>query len=181
MLKIFLAFLLNVYVCASLAQIYQWTDNQGVVHFSDTPHAGAKKLENLDVQTYSTPPVPSSVPSIQENIEDIDEKQKEYTKVAILQPKDKLTIRNPQGYVVVSALVEPALFPGDKVQVLLDDNVIGSPQEALIFQLSGIYRGTHTIEIQVVDSEGNVIKSSPFVTIYMQNPRVNMGKPSASL
>jgi hypothetical protein len=53
--KCVLTVVLMSIVCVSYAQIYKWTDSQGVIHFSDTPHDGAQKLNIPDAQTYSPP------------------------------------------------------------------------------------------------------------------------------
>ncbi len=39
-----------------------------------------------------------------------------------------------------------------------------------------MYRGSHTIAVQVVNTEGKVLITSDMVTIYMQQPRVGMGR-----
>lgn len=174
MLRQLIVVFLSLITCASYAQVYKWTDSQGIVHFSDTPHSGAETIDNLDIQGYSTPPPQSStIPAIEN---EKAAKNKIYTQVAILQPQDQATIRNNQGYVVVAAEVLPKLFPGHKMQVVFDGKAQGTPQEGLMFQLNGIYRGSHTIAVQIVDAEGEVIKTSPSVVIYMQRPRVGMVK-----
>ena len=160
--------------CVSFAQVYKWTDSQGVIHFSDTPHAGAETINNIQTQGYSSPPIPSSVPSIQNP--STTKKQETYTKLAITQPADQSTIRNNQGYVVVTIEVEPQLLPGNSIQILFDGKAQGTPQNSLMFQLNGIYRGSHTIAVQILDANGEVLKTSPPVTIFMQRPRVGMVK-----
>jgi len=165
-------------VCASYAQIYKWTDSQGVVHFSDTPHTGAEKIDALQAQSYSTP-APSAQPAAQKHV--IKKKQESYIKVAITQPTDQATIRNNQGYVVVTADVEPKLFPGNKAQIVFDDKPQGIPQSNLTFQLNGIYRGSHTIAVQILGANGKVLKTSPSITIFMHRPRVGMVKKNVSL
>ena len=34
------------------ATVYRWTDEQGIVHYSDQPHANAEKLHVNAAQTY---------------------------------------------------------------------------------------------------------------------------------
>ncbi len=180
MLRQLFAVFLSFITCVSYAQVYKWTDSQGVVHFSDTPHSGAETINNIQIQSYSTPDASqsSTIPAIQNQM---PRKNKLYTNVAITQPADQATIRNNQGYVVVTAQVEPRLFPGNKAQIVFDGTAQGSPQESLMFQLNGIYRGSHTISVQIVDSNGEVLKTSPRVVIYMQRPRVGMVKKKAPL
>ncbi|RUR08274.1 DUF4124 domain-containing protein [Legionella sp. km772] len=178
MLRQLIAVFLSLITCAVPAQVYKWTDSQGVVHFSDTPHSGAETINNIQTQSYSTP-APTTSATMPAISNEGGKNKKVYSKIAILQPKDQATIRNNQGYVVVFTEVLPKLFPGNKLQIIFDGKAQGDPQESLMFQLNGIYRGTHTIAVQIVDENGDVIKTSPRVVIYMQRPRVGMVKHQA--
>lgn len=170
---------LALITCASFAQVYKWTDTQGVVHFSDTPHPGAESIDNIKTQDYSTPASnqqQSTVPTIKKQVV---KPQEEYTKLAITQPSDQETIRNNQGYVVVTTVVEPKLFRGNTIQIIFDGKPQGAPQTSLMFQLNNIYRGTHTIAVQILNEQGEVLQTSSEVTIFMQRPRVGMVKRPA--
>ena len=180
MLKQLMVVFLSLLTCVANAQVYKWTDSQGVVHFSDTPHFGAETLDNIQTQNYSTPPpVQSTLPVINKELN--ANTQKLYTKLAIIQPEDQATIRNNQGYALVTVEVQPKLFSGNKLQVVFDGKPQGAPQETLIFQLNGIYRGSHNVAVQIVDAAGEVIKTSPKVVFFMQRPRVGMVRNQAPL
>ena len=49
-----LAFTLMPLLCslALAATVYKWVDENGVVHYSDQPHANAEKLQVKDAQTF---------------------------------------------------------------------------------------------------------------------------------
>ncbi len=116
--KFFWGISLILLTCASYAQVYTWTDSQGVVHFSDTPHPGAEKIQIPETQTFS-PSTPTPKQEIAPaNRNNLDDSGHSYTKVAIREPENQATIRNPQGYVVVSVEVEPQLSEGDKLQLI---------------------------------------------------------------
>lgn len=176
--KVLLIVLLLIITCESYAEIYQWTDSQGVIHFSDTPHEGATKLKLPDFQTYSAPSIKQDTPPPDED--NLGEKQDKYKKIAILQPLNESTIRNNQGFIPITILLEPNLSPGDKLQIIVDGAPLGDPQPNLNFELSGIERGTHTIAVQVVNANGGVILSTDTITIYMQRPRVGMATHNGS-
>lgn len=169
----------SLVTCALHAQVYKWTDSQGVVHFSDKPHAGAVSIDNIESQSYSVP-VPTELQETSSEVKQESKKKAIYSTVTIVQPHDQITIRNNQGYLVVTAETVPNLLPEHQVQVLLDGKPQGSPQTSLMFQLNGIYRGSHTLAVQIINSNGKVIKTSPQIVIYMQRPRVGMVKKSAS-
>jgi uncharacterized protein YcfL len=182
MLRRILAALLSLTICASHAQIYRWVDSQGVVNYSDMPHAGAQAVKDSDIQSYSTPlPSSSSTEPAIEKQGDTKKSQHDYKKVVIIEPADQITIRNTQGYVLVKAEIQPKLFVGDNAQLIFDGTAQGSPQNTLSFELNGVNRGSHTIAIQVINSDGDVLKTSPAITIFMQQPRINMGKTRPSL
>lgn len=171
-----------VIICVSHAQIYKWTDSQGNVHFSDTPHEGAEIVTVPDTQSFSsptptdsqTPPKPESNGSEQTDQDDTVKLNHTYTSIAIAQPSAGATIRNNDGFVVVTAQVEPDLLTGDKLQLLYDGTALGEPQVNPVFEIKGMYRGKHSLAVQVIDAQGNVINTSEPITIYVFRPRVGM-------
>lgn len=154
---------------AGFAQIYKWTDSQGVVHFSDKPSPGAEKINLSQPSTY--PPRPSAS-SASKDEKTVESKQQEYSSLKILQPKQQATIRNNRGHVMVISQLEPELKSGDKLQIVFDGTPLSEPKPTTVFTLNDIPRGSHTLAVQVVDSQGNVLTTSEPITIYMQQPRV---------
>lgn len=159
-------------ICASHAQIYKWTDAQGNFHLSYTPQANAEKLDLPEVQTYSLPPL---------RLEDISQRKNSnektehvYTEVLIIKPLNEATIRNNDGSIEVKAHIKPNLLPGDTVQLVFDGATLGEPVSSLQFQLKGIYRGSHTLAIQILDANGDVLNTSDAITVFMFRPRVGM-------
>lgn len=163
-------------ISVSYAQVYKWTDSQGLVHFSDTPHDGAQKVKIPDAQTFSPPTIPKTQFPDQDENGKMTPKDHKYNKIVITQPTNEATIRNNDGYLIVAVQLEPNLVNGDKLQLLFDGSPLGDPQTNLIFQLNGIYRGSHTISVQALDEGGAVLNTSDPVTVFMQRPRVGMGK-----
>ncbi|KTC74886.1 hypothetical protein Lbir_0676 [Legionella birminghamensis] len=157
------------------ADIYKWVDSNGNVHFTDKPHPGAEKIELPEAQTYSPA---TNQPAETEQIEKpADEEEKEtYSYLAVSQPQNEATIRNNQGYVPIIIEIKPDLRKGDLLQILYDGEPLGDPQATTIFALNDVKRGSHTIAVQIVDAEGNVLNTSEAITIYMQRPRVGMGQ-----
>lgn len=154
------------------AQIYKWTDGDGNVHFTDKPHPGAEKVELPEVQTFSSPPIPKLPPELTQK----DKSKAVDYKVSIVDPPDQVTIRNTMGYVPVNVQVEPALKSGDKLQLMFDGMPLGEPQATTVFALRDINRGSHTLSVQVVNEKGKDIAKSKEITIFMQQPRVGMGR-----
>jgi hypothetical protein len=158
----------------SLAQIYKWTDSNGDVHFSDKPHPGAEQIQLPNSQTYS-PPLKAEVPvSTEPPPPAANTDNQPYNSVVIIQPEDQATIRNNQGYLSVIVQLDPELRPGDKIQMILDGEPIGAPQATPVFALRDINRGSHTVAVKILSSEGKELNSSNTVTVFMHQPQVGM-------
>lgn len=155
------------------AQIYKWTDSQGNVHFSDKPHQGAVKIELPEVQTFTPPAIPESKPLTNDSE---DHSTDFYKTIQIVQPESEATIRNNQGLVSVLVDLQPNLRVGDSLQLIYDGNPLGKPQTAVAFTLNNVYRGAHTVAVQLLDSNGKLISKTEPVTFYMHRPRVGMVK-----
>ncbi|MDI1351158.1 MAG: DUF4124 domain-containing protein [bacterium] len=172
--KLVLCGILTLFFCTSYAQIYKWTDEQGVVHFSDHPHQGSEKIKIPEVQAYSPPsPLKTEIPPIEPSSE---KKDSAYQSITITQPLNESTIRNNDGYVAAAVQVLPDLIKGDNLQLLFDGAPMGEPQPNVLFQLNGIFRGKHTIAVKIVDEKGETIMTSDTITFYMFRPRVGMVK-----
>lgn len=168
---IFILFLFMAFIVQ--AQVYKWTDSSGNVHFSDKPHPGAEKVDLPEVQTFSAP---AAAASTNDNIAAVsDEENSGYKKVQIIQPKDQETIRNNQGFISVVVDMDPILRTGDKLQLLFDGAALGPPQLAPAFAIKDVNRGSHTLAVEVINNDANVIVTSETITVFMHRPRVGMG------
>ncbi|HHT0591596.1 TPA: DUF4124 domain-containing protein [Legionella anisa] len=174
----FISLMIVFCVASHATQIYKWTDSQGNVHFSDTPRKGAETVIIPETQSFSSP-TPSTTQTPAQKHEPIDQDdtvklKHSYTKIAITDPESGATIRNNQGFVAVTAQVEPDLRPGDKLQLIYDSRTLGKPQVNPVFEIKGMNRGTHNLSVQIVDADGNVLDTSDPITIYVFRPRVGM-------
>jgi hypothetical protein len=156
------------------ADIYKWVDSSGGVHYSDTPEQGAQRIELPGIQSFSPADPANSKSDENQTVEGLNA-EKYYKSLSIVQPTDQATIRNNQGSVLVNADIEPALKPENLLQIIFDGNPWGKPQPNLSFGFNNINRGTHTIAVQVLDKNGNMLLTSKPVQFFMQRPRVNMG------
>lgn len=154
------------------AQIYQWTDRNGEMHFSDTPQKGAKRINLPPVQTFPAPQVVTPV----DNSDTQEEKKKNtYKSISIIEPANESTSRDNQGRVPVLVETSPPLKPGDKIQILLDGKPIGKPQDSTSFLLSNVLRGEHTITAAIVNEAGDsLLKSKEPILLFMHRPRTGM-------
>jgi hypothetical protein len=91
-----------------------------------------------------------------------------YDSIAVVKPADNSTVFNNAGDVAVTVAVSPALRTdaGDRIALILDGRRI-SVRRVTHFKLSGITRGEHTLEAQVLDSGGNALISSNTVNFHL--------------
>jgi hypothetical protein len=86
--------------------------------------------------------------------------------VAIVSPQNEETLHDNSGNVAVVLAVTGERQRGTRLVLLLDGNLAASGGGSR-FALSGVERGTHTLQAQLVDPGGNPRASSGVVTFYM--------------
>jgi hypothetical protein len=86
--------------------------------------------------------------------------------IAIVQPADDETVHDNLGNVTVQVAVSPGLAQGNRIVLLLDGQPVAQGA-ATGFALSGIERGSHALQAQVVGSGGATLAASPPVNFHM--------------
>ncbi len=168
--------LLGLLACGAVAaeQAYTWTDEDGVVHYSDRPQPGAKVVNLGD----SDPPRPRAAarPQAAARPSTTDEPPEEaaafrYETLEVVAPAPEETLWNIGGVLTVSLSVSPALRAGDQVRVYFD----GQAQlvSGTSFQLQEVWRGVHNIQAEVLDENGNMMIRSLPNRFYVQQNKVN--------
>jgi uncharacterized protein DUF4124 len=162
----FLYLLLCCVVMTAQAEVYRLVDKKGNVTFSDQPHPSAEKIEIETLPSYTPVAIPESV---SEQQQEGDQEVPRY-KVTILTPANDETIRNNAGLVNINAKVTPPLDQdrNDQLTIKLDGQTLGEPNTSPNFTLSEVERGTHTVQVIVVDKDKKAIKSSKKITFHLQ-------------
>ena len=174
-------FIVFVLVCATglaYAQAYRWVDENGVVHYSDRPQAGAEEIELPDSNRSSRPVTPRPTPASGPGT-DADQPREQtgiYNTLAITAPAAEETLWNIAGTLNVSLNLEPALRPGHRIRVYLD----GEPRmvNGMSFQIEEVFRGAHNLQAEVVDGTGELLIRSQPNRFYVQQTSVqNRARP----
>jgi len=98
--------------------------------------------------------------------------------IAIVQPANEGTVHDNEGNVIVQVAVFPSLAPGHQVALVLDGRPVAQ-QTGTTVALSGVERGAHTLQAQVVDAGGATLAASQPVTFSMwQASRLFPGRKS---
>jgi hypothetical protein len=146
------------------AQIYKWIDSNQSTHYSDKPHSGAKIVKLPPIQLYS----PSGAAAQDKN--NNSHLNPAYTLLEIIQPVDGETIRSNDGDLPVLLQLQPMIAKGHKIELIFDGKVVGNPQKQLVFNLSAIERGTHTLSAQLVNNTKEIVIKSKTIVIYVHRP-----------
>jgi hypothetical protein len=163
--------LLGLLVAAgAFAEAYTWTDEDGVVHYSDRPQPGAKLIDLGEFGV--SRPRPTTRATTNGNTEDADEQAAAfgYSSIDIASPSAEETLWNIEGSLSVTVALTPTLRPGHQVRVYFD----GTPQmvSGTNFQLQEVYRGVHNLQAEVIDETGKLLIRSRPSRFYVQQNSV---------
>ena len=157
---------------AAAEEAYVWTDEDGVVHYSDRPQPGAKRIELAEPNTGQSPaprrPHATTDEAAEEPVE--EDAPFRYESFAVASPGAEETLWNIEGVLNVSLALNPPLQPGHQVRVYFD----GNPQivSGTSFQLNEVWRGVHNLQAEVLDETGKMLIRSRTNRFYVQQSTV---------
>jgi len=169
-MRLIASFLLcSVALNAGAADIWRWTDADGVVHFSDQPRPGAVKVNVGPISAPSgngpppEPPAEVSIPEPQQRQQSFA-----YSSCVVQSPENDWTFHGVQP-VTVTLGIEPQLQQGHRIQVYVN----GAPRpdwpaNATSYTLPEVYRGSHTVQARILDSSSRVLCTGPTVTFHLR-------------
>jgi hypothetical protein len=166
--------------CSASAAVYKSVDAEGNVVYTDDPkgHGEPVKLPPL-----STVPPPKYVISPAEaTLPGSDSQAPAYEQLSIVMPTPDETLRDNTGGVTVKLALHPALdkAAGHRLQYFLDGQPQGEPGTADKAVFPNVPRGTHTVEVAVVDAAGNELQRSSSVRFYLHRQSVNFPRGPAA-
>ena len=161
--KYFALLLLFFTTLLSAETVYKSVDKNGNIIFTDQPVEGAEKIEIREAQSVEIP----EARSIKLSPPDSVIEKKEYNDISIISPLHDSTIHDNNGSVSIDAELSPDLFTGDKIVFYLDGMQVAEG-ESLQHVLNNIDRGSHTINVAVVNSENREIKRSDDVVFHLR-------------
>lgn len=180
-LPLALGALFSVISLPALAQIYTWKDANGNTIYSDQPHPDATIIELPATNTVQPPAMPASAQSNDASSARNGSGQTaggHYRVLTIARPSDAEAIRSNEGTLGLTVNTDPPLSSGHLMRVLMDgelrdEAVAGNGQPSQRLNLSGIDRGSHTLTAVIYDARGNLLQSSPAITVHLQRTSVN--------
>ena len=164
---------------AATADVYRWVDEDGVVHFSDTPVEGAEQVDIAEANRRTGARVftPESQAGAEQGESEPEEQQPfQYESFSIASPKAEETLWNIEGVLNVSLSLSPPLQSGHQIRVYFD----GNPQmtNGMRFSINEVWRGVHNIQAEVLDQTGKMmIRTAPTRFYVQQNTVRGVGAP----
>jgi hypothetical protein len=148
-------------------EAWKWTDEDGVVHYSDVPVAGA---EPVNLSEFSKKTGASLSNGRTTGARNEPEEELAYDSITIASPGAEQTLWNIEGLLNVSVAVSPELQQGHRIRVYFDGDT--RDVSGTSFQLLEVHRGTHSLQAEVVDQTGRVIMRSSASRFYVQQNSV---------
>ena len=168
--------------CAFGQQAYRWTDENGQVHYSDRPAPGATEVRLRGAQGYSAPtPTAGSDAASQAEEPPGEQPARAYTRFNVLRPSQQETLWNIGSVLNVEVDLQPGLQPGHHLGAYLDENLIDVRAISNEFQLTDVFRGSHTLQAVVLDATGReILRSLPVLFMIQQTTILNPNNPNAN-
>ncbi len=172
----------SVSLAAQAQTVYRTTDAQGNVIFTDDPDRGGEVYEPSNL-TVVPSRADSGVAQMAPRIEG-DGSVATPSPGQPFMPYDSFTIHSPAnettlplgagGGLQVELGIEPALREDHRVRLLLDGRVSQSAMHTEAFMVTGIERGEHVLQAELLDASGEVRHRTSPVTLYVQRASVNL-------
>lgn len=157
---------------ATAGEAYVWTDDEGVVHYSDRPVPGARKIELAEPNTGQSPAPRRSGEAGDEAADEpaADDAPFRYETLEVASPGAEETLWNIGGVLNVSLALNPPLQQGHQVRVYFDGNARIVPGTS--FQLNEVWRGVHNVQAEIIDETGKMLIRSRTNRFYVQQNSV---------
>ena len=153
------------------ADTWTWTDEEGVVHYSDRPEPGATRIVIDDPNTSQALSRRSGAANANADGAAEEQAAARYESFEITSPGAEETLWNIEGVLSVSLSLSPGLQPGHQIRVYFD----GNPRmvNGTSFQLQEVWRGVHNLQAEVLDETGKMLIRTRPNRFYVQQSTVN--------
>ncbi len=161
--------LLLTSLLATAQPIYKTVDDEGRVTYSDQPPKQSQQAESPELPPLNS--VPEQRPSPSRNKAERateSEPEVQYT-IELMAPQPDAHLTPEQRDLPISVYLDPALQPEHTLIYYLDDEPVAETR-SLQHTVQEIYRGTHTVQVEVLDAQGQTLSSSDSVTIHVHRP-----------
>jgi Domain of unknown function (DUF4124) len=155
---------------ASAAPAWRWVDADGTVHYSDRPVPGAQQVDLAGAQGFGAQNSARALQAPSAAGEPATAGQP--YQVEIVSPAEQETLWNIGTALPVQVRFQPALQPGHRYDLLFDGQRRNVNTANPRTTVPDVYRGTHTVQVVVIDSAGTEVTRSPARTFFVQQTSV---------
>lgn len=154
---------------AAEMKIYHWVDENGKTHFSDTAVPGTPELDVKNNNLLTTDKNNNQQSnSVANQLPKNDDDEAINYQATIVSPEDDQPLRSNDGTINVHVVTEPEKKNSQKFQLYLDGQKLGSPQISPTMRALNIDRGTHQVQVELLDENGKVLAKTQVVTVHLQ-------------
>ncbi|EGV18037.1 DUF4124 domain-containing protein [Thiocapsa marina] len=147
---------------AASAEIFRWVDADGRTHFSDRRPPDAAVQRVLPDTGQAAPPEPGAVSAGDTPFPG------PYTAFEILAPTSGDVLIQSTDSLEIDLRLEPDLFEGHQLEILLDDRPVPVESAATRFQIQGVGFEAHRIQARVQDALGTVVAATPSLELELR-------------
>jgi len=156
---------------AATTKIYHWVDENGKSHYSDTAALGTQEIHVVNTNIVKSDNV--QPPTTRNNPSAVKADPAIIYQADIISPEDDRPLRSNDGSIDIQVKTTPEKEPTQKLQLFLDGRALGSPQISSTIRAENIDRGTHQVQVQLLDESGKVLARTQVVTVHLQ--RISSG------
>jgi hypothetical protein len=167
------SFLLIAFVLpATAAEVWRWKDANGVVHYADQPVAGAERMILGAATGPASGPVAAQRAVMGQGPQASAATPVSYSSCIVVAPASD-EVFNMVNTVSATLQTTPSVQAGHRVQVMYDGRIHAEwPERALSYTLLNVYRGSHTLSVQVLDADGKVVCAGPATTFHVRQASI---------
>ena len=178
MRKVIVLCMLVMFAIPVAAKLYKCEDAEGNTIYTDEACADGKQLKLPPLQTYTPARVPPASAATDQNTKD-KKKPKGYTSLIITKPENDSVVRDNTGKVTISYTLTSPLETarGHRFVIAVNGKKLKTKGTTSQIQLSDITRGTHTIQIHVIDNDDKILISSKPTSFHMKRYSILHPKP----
>lgn len=168
----FVLLLLSLPSMASAA-IYKYVDKDGVTRYTDNPPSKNAKPLNLPPPSVIGVDVPSdddADASDDKDAPNIEAASFRYGRVVLTSPSAEQVYNTGNPTVSAAANIDPGLQPEHKVVFLVDGLPVPAAGGTTSAEISGLTRGTHSIQAVVMNAGNAIQAQSEAVSIHISPP-----------
>lgn len=154
-------------------RVYKRVNPDGSVEYTDQPDEDAEVMKVPKGSTFTMPKAPPLSSTRSNRPQTDSDAAKIYESLVISTPENDEAIRSNEGRVTAIAKSVPILRNAHSVRWTLDGRILEQKVSSPVLQMTNVDRGTHNLEVAILDAGGNVLITSEKIVFHLQ--RVSAG------